>query len=101
MLALVCGVAMRLCSVPTIREDPLMSPLFCPICGKTTVVAVLDQVAINARVNNQVKEVGGLKAFQCGQQGHIFFVRTTDLESRIASAIDSTVEELKLESRSR
>ncbi len=79
-----------------------MRPLSCPICGKTPVEAVLDQVAIHAIVNKQNTQVGGLKAFQCWGEGHIFFVRETDLQSITASTGESNgLNLLKPESRSR
>jgi hypothetical protein len=51
----------------------------CPICGRRSLEQVLNTVCISARVDGE-RSVGGLMAYRCTENGHIFFVRTTDVE---------------------
>lgn len=60
-------------------------PYTCPICGRLTLRPLLEKVGITANVEHELRNVGGLAAFMCGENGHIFFVMKKDLDSGIAS----------------
>jgi hypothetical protein len=56
----------------------------CPICGKGPLRQL--SVGYNMFVEKAGKKqtIGGLLAFQCVEEGHVFFVRASDLEEDIA-----------------
>jgi hypothetical protein len=55
-------------------------PLKCPVCGKPSIEPVLQLVKIMASYDRYQGEIGGLKVYRCKEEGHIFFVRSSDLE---------------------
>ena len=61
-----------------------MEPLSCPMCNRRTIERVLDNVLISAKVNAETS-VGGMMAYHCTENGHIFFVRTKDVEEELSS----------------
>ncbi|HZD95903.1 MAG TPA: hypothetical protein VE133_16705 [Candidatus Sulfotelmatobacter sp.] len=63
--------------------------LNCPICGKSSVEPILQTVKILARYERFKGDIGGLRAYRCRDEGHIFFVRLADLQSRWAETLAS------------
>ena len=57
-----------------------MPPVLCPICIRSGLEAILQEVAIKAEINGE-RVVGGLVGFRCLELGHIFFVRRSDVEA--------------------
>lgn len=55
-------------------------PHCCPICNDFGIKTTLQDYKVTAKVNGEDHNVNALAAFTC-QQGHIFFLRTTDLVS--------------------
>lgn len=58
----------------------MVRPLKCPICGKSSIEPVLETVKVVAAYERFQGEIGGLKVYRCTVEGHIFFVRNTDLQ---------------------
>ena len=58
----------------------MLQPVKCPVCGKGTIEPVLQNVTVMARYESFQGDIGGLKMYRCKELGHIFFVRTADLE---------------------
>lgn len=54
-------------------------PLCCPVCGEHAIDRILEDLSITARGPAEEKKVGGLAAFMCRVNGHVFFVRYLDL----------------------
>jgi hypothetical protein len=54
-------------------------PFSCPICGRFTIRRLLENVQITANMEYEFRNVGGLSAFICEVEGHIFFVLKKDL----------------------
>ena len=53
----------------------------CPICNHNTpVIRVLEDIRVQAKVNGDT-QINGLVTYQCREMGHIFFVRSADLDS--------------------
>jgi hypothetical protein len=57
-----------------------MTPVLCPICTRSTLESIFQEVKIKVEIDG-VRKVGGLLAFRCSEFGHIFFVRTADVEA--------------------
>jgi hypothetical protein len=58
----------------------MREPQTCPICDhRVPVEQVLPDIPVTAKVDGSV-EVAGLRTYHCLAEGHIFFVRETDLE---------------------
>ena len=57
----------------------------CPVCYCFEVNRLLNDVRITAEVDGTLRSIGGLLLFIC-QQGHIFFVRQTDVETASLTA---------------
>lgn len=53
--------------------------LACPICKLQTIERLLPDVQISARIDGE-RVVGGVAAYRCLTNGHIFFVREANLE---------------------
>jgi len=64
---------------------PRPRPYSCPICGRLTIRPLLEKVGITATLDDELRNVGGLSAFMCADNGHIFFVMNKDLEFGMAS----------------
>ena len=58
-----------------------MSPQSCPICNRQQVSPLLETARITAIIDGDSRNVHGLVAFICEMEGHIFFVRASDLEN--------------------
>jgi len=58
----------------------MLQPIQCPVCGKNTIEPVLQNINVRARYERFEGDIGGLKVYRCTELGHIFFVRTVDLE---------------------
>jgi hypothetical protein len=60
--------------------------LLCPICG-AQLLAMLDEFQITATaVANKNTPVAGLAAFRCDLDGHIVFIRRSDLPVAMTKA---------------
>lgn len=58
----------------------VMAPLLsCPICHRTSIKPLFEDLGISIDVHGKLKKVGGLSTFMCTVENHIFFVRTADL----------------------
>ncbi len=58
-----------------------MPPYCCPICGFTRLEEVLASISVTAHCPQGDHEVGGLRAYECVFNRHIFFIRARDLEA--------------------
>jgi hypothetical protein len=54
------------------------------VCGKTSVTPVSIGYKVYVEKSNQKQPIGGLVAFQCEQEGHVFFVMSKDVEDAAA-----------------
>jgi hypothetical protein len=61
-------------------KTTMLQPVKCPVCGTSTVEPVLQNVKVTAQYELHEGDIGGLKVYRCTELGHIFFVRTADLE---------------------
>jgi hypothetical protein len=57
----------------------MRQPSACPICEKHTFRQLYRHVRINADLDDEFRNVGGLAAFACSEHGHVFFVLKKDL----------------------
>lgn len=57
-----------------------MTPVQCPICTRSSLEPVSQNVAIEAEIDNQPVN-GALMAFRCTEFGHLFLVRKSDVEA--------------------
>lgn len=55
-------------------------PHCCPICNDLRVKTTLRDYAVTAKVKGEDREVNALAAYAC-ENGHIFFLRRSDLVS--------------------
>lgn len=62
----------------------MLQPIKCPVCGKGTIEPVLQKVSVMAQYEDFQGDIGGLRVYRCTELGHIFFVRTADLETNDA-----------------
>jgi hypothetical protein len=46
---------------------------------------LFDDIEITAKMNHQLRNVGGLEGFMCTENHHIFFVMKKDIETESAS----------------
>jgi hypothetical protein len=53
-------------------------PHCCPICNDFSINVTLQDYQVIAKVKGENRDVNALAAFAC-EQGHIFFLRTSDL----------------------
>ena len=59
----------------------MREPQTCPICDHgMPVERVLRDIRVTATVDDNIMEVAGLRTYHCKTEGHIFFVRESDLE---------------------
>ena len=64
----------------TAPEDRITrQPFFCPVCGGLDVRRILDNAAVRTNPEATAEAVTGLSGYIC-HQGHVFFVRSCDLE---------------------
>jgi len=59
----------------------MVQPIQCPVCGKSSIEPVLQSIKIVASYERFEGDIGGLKVYRCKENGHIFFVRGSDLEN--------------------
>ena len=62
----------------------MIAPGRCPICGKGPLIQLPIGYRMFAEKANETQAIGGLLAFQCSQEGHVFFVMARDVEEAIA-----------------
>ena len=58
-----------------------MTPILCPICTRSSLEPILQEVTIKAHVDGDNRVVGGVLAYRCTEFGHVFFIRRADVES--------------------
>jgi hypothetical protein len=58
----------------------MLRPIKCPVCGQGPIEPVLQKITVKAQYDDFQGDIGGLKVYRCTELGHIFFVRTADLE---------------------
>ena len=53
----------------------------CPVCGKWPINPTFKEFVISVSLRDQPQHpIGGLRAYQCEQEQHIFFVMRKDIE---------------------
>jgi hypothetical protein len=57
-----------------------MTPVLCPVCIRSGLEPILQEVTIKAEIDGE-RMVGGLLGFRCIDLGHVFFVRRADVEA--------------------
>jgi hypothetical protein len=58
----------------------IRQPVSCPVCGRLITEPLLENFHISAQGDGMVHDVNAMKAFQCEEEGHIFFIRASDLD---------------------
>jgi hypothetical protein len=53
----------------------------CPICNCQQIIPLLEHFRISAQIGEDSLDVQGLWGFVCQAQGHIFFVRISDVKN--------------------
>jgi len=67
-----------------------MAPqLSCPICHRTNIRPLFEDLGISIDVHGKLKKIGGLSTFMCTVENHIFFVRTSDLTPEYTREVSS------------
>ena len=61
-----------------------MNGVVCPVCGRSEVEPVLDKITVTARYDDFEGSIGGLVVLRCKIEGHIFFVRKSDMQMTAA-----------------
>jgi hypothetical protein len=57
-----------------------MTPVLCPICTRSTLEPIFEEVKIKVQTHGE-RIVGGLLTYRCTEFGHRFFVRKVDVEA--------------------
>ena len=52
----------------------------CPVCGKGPLKPLALDYSVFVAKPDQTHRVGGLKAYQCAQELHVFFVMARDID---------------------
>lgn len=52
----------------------------CPLCGRSEIEPVLDEVTVTAAYDDFEGQIGALVVLRCTEEGHIFFLRKADLQ---------------------
>jgi len=53
----------------------------CPVCGNVPLQPILTEFSITAALGERPEQhIGGLRAYQCARELHIFFVMSKDVE---------------------
>ncbi len=65
----------------------MLVPLKCPVCGRSSIEPVLETVKVVASYVQFQGDIGGLQVYRCTEHGHIFFVRSSDLETSDAELL--------------
>jgi len=84
------GVSCCLQACGALKDMSRQSPYSCPICGRLTLRPLFDNVHITANVDRELRNVGGLSAYMCTENSHIFFVMKKDVEQESASGRSAT-----------
>ena len=58
----------------------IRQPVSCPVCGRLIIEAVLQDFHLTAEGKGMLLDVHAMRAFHCREEGHIFFIRASDLE---------------------
>jgi hypothetical protein len=69
--------------------NTMLLPVKCPVCGKTSIEPILQSVKVVASYERFQGDIGGLAVYRCREMGHIFFVRSSDLEDSGAETLAS------------
>ncbi len=56
----------------------------CPVCRTEAVTALSQKVTVIAKIEGLEQKAGGVAAYRC-EQGHVFFVRFSNLENFLKS----------------
>jgi hypothetical protein len=59
-------------------------PVRCPLCGRSEIEPVLDKITVTAKYDDFEGSIGGLVVLRCKIEGHIFFVRKSDMQMTAA-----------------
>jgi hypothetical protein len=54
-------------------------PVACPVCGLSAVERIFRDFAMTVKGPVNDKNVNGLAAYICKTNGHVFFIRSSDL----------------------
>ena len=57
-----------------------MIPILCPICTRSSLEPILQEVTIKAQLEDE-RVVGGLLGYRCTEFGHVFFICKADVEA--------------------
>lgn len=71
------------------KASPMLQPLKCPVCGEQSVEPILENVKVVAKYDGFAGDIGGLNIYRCTEWGHIFFVRTADLQREVVETLAS------------
>ncbi|HJS99270.1 MAG TPA: hypothetical protein VJ756_09270 [Terriglobales bacterium] len=69
-------------------------PVSCPVCGRLITEPLLENFHISAQGDGIVHDVNAMKAFQCEEEGHIFFIRAADLDRAAVYALPPKLKRL-------
>lgn len=58
----------------------MTGPVKCPLCGGSEIEPVLDKITVTAAYDDFNGPVGALIILRCKDEGHIFFVRQSDVQ---------------------
>jgi hypothetical protein len=83
-------VSSWIASCGSLHDMPRAFPYSCPICGRLSLRQLFENVSITANVDHELRNVGGVAAFMCTANGHIFFVMTKDIETVEGQAATAT-----------
>jgi hypothetical protein len=67
----------------------MLRPIKCPVCGESSIEPVLQKICVRAEYKDFQGDIGGLRTYRCTEMGHIFFVRTADLEGEDSQTLAS------------
>jgi len=67
----------------------MLLPLKCPVCGEQSVERILESGKVIANYDCFAGDIGGLNIYRCMESGHIFFVRTADLQREVVETLAS------------
>jgi hypothetical protein len=59
---------------------PAHALMRCPLCTRAELERLLERVTITAKIDRE-NTAGGILAYRCTENGHIFFVRVADVET--------------------
>lgn len=59
----------------------------CPVCRTEAVVPLPQTVTVIAKIEGIEQKAGGVAAYRC-EQGHVFLVRSSDLENFVKNTTE-------------